>query len=143
MYLTCREQKLSIPEEYHALLSFAKNKYNPIKLYQFTYQNQEGLIPGLFLNLANRNDLPAGKEWKKDSGAIATRNVLDFYFGTYLPAKEKKPLLNGNDIQKVFQLEPNQFFATILYKVEEARVLGMINTRSQAITFAQNIIHNN
>ena len=74
---------------------------------------------------------------------MATRNVLDFYFGTYLPAKEKKPLLNGNDIQKLFQLKPNEFFATILYKVEEARVLGMISTRPQAISFAKNIIDSN
>ena len=124
-------------------LNFAKNKYNPIKLYQFTHQNQEGLIPGLFLNLANRNNLPVDHEWKKDSVTIATQNVLGFYFGTYLPAKEKKPLLDGNDIQKIFQLKPNHFFATILYKVEGARVLGMVSTRSQAISFAKNIIDSN
>ena len=71
------------------------------------------------------------------------RNVLAFYFQTYLPAKAKKPLLDGNDIQQKFKIKPNPFFKTILYKVEEARVLGNIHTRSEAISFAKEIIGSN
>ena len=111
-----------------------------LKLYQFIHQNEQGLVPGLFLHLANRLNLPAEKGWQTDPRAIAVRNVFDFYFQTYLPAKRKKPLLNGNDIQDISKIKPSPTFATILYKIEEARVLGIINTRSQAISFAKNIV---
>ena len=121
-------------------LSFAKDQSSRLKLYQFIHQNEQGLVPGLYLHLANRLDLPTEKEWQTDPGAIAVRNIFDFYFQTYLPAKRKKPLLNGNDIQDISKIKPSPTFATILYKIEEARVLGVINTRSQAISFAKNIV---
>jgi len=121
-------------------LNFADDHSSRLKLYQFIYQNEQGLVPGLYLHLANRLDLPTEKEWKTDPRAIAVRNIFDFYFQTYLPAKRKKPLLNGNDIQDISKIKPSPTFATILYKIEEARVLGIINTRSQAISFAKNIV---
>ena len=85
-------------------------------------------------------ELATEKEWQTDPGAMAIRNILDFFFKTYLPSKRKNPLLNGNDIQNIFKIKPSPTFATILYKIEEARVLGIINTRSQAITFAKKIV---
>ena len=121
-------------------LNFADNHSSRSKLYQFVHQNEQGLVPGLYLHLANRIDLPTQKEWQTDPKAMAARNILEFFFKTYLPAKKKKPLLNGNDIQDIFKIKPSPTFATILYKVEEARVLGIINTRSQAIIFAKEIV---
>ena len=121
-------------------LNFADDHSSRLKLYQFIHQNEQGLVPGLFLHLANRLNLPAEKEWQTDPRATVVRNIFDFYFQTYLPAKRKKPLLNGNDIQDISKIKPSPTFATILYKIEEARVLGVINTRSQAISFAKNIV---
>jgi len=120
--------------------SFANDQSSRLKLYQFIHQNEQGLIPGLYLHLANRLDLPTEKEWQTDPSAMAVRNILDFFFKIYLPAKRKKPLLNGNDIQDIFKIKPSPTFATILYKIEEARALGVINTRSQAITFAKKTV---
>ena len=121
-------------------LNFKEDHSCRLEFYQFIHQNEQGLIPGLFLHLANRLNLPAEKEWRTDLDAIAVRSIFDFYFRTYLPAKRKKPLLNGNDIQDISKIKPSPTFATILYKIEEARVLGVINTRSQAISFAKNIV---
>jgi len=95
----------------------------------------------LFLHLANRPKLPTGKQWKTDAISVAVQNVLAFYFQTYLPAKAKKPLINGNDIEQKFKIKPNPLFRTLLYKVEEARVLGIIHTRSEAINFLKLIIN--
>ena len=121
-------------------LNFTEDHPCRLEFYQFIHQNEQGLIPGLFLHLANRLNLPAEKEWQTDLDAMTVRNIFDFYFRTYLPAKRKKPLLNGNDIQHMFKIKPSPTFATILYKIEEARVLGVINTRSQAVSFAKNIV---
>ena len=124
-------------------LKFAGSHPNQFQLYQFINQNEAGLIPGLFLHLANRPKLPKGKQWKTDTTSTAVRNILSFYFQTYLPAKAKKPLLDGNDIQQKFKVTPNPFFKIVLHKVEEARVLGIIHTRSEAIGFAKELISSN
>jgi len=121
-------------------LKFAASHPNQFQLYHFINQNEDGLIPGLFLHLANRPKLPIGKSWKTDATSIAVRNVLAFYFQTYLPTKAKKPLLDGNDIQLKFKIPPSPIFATILYKVEEARVLGNIHTRSEAFGLVKKLI---
>lgn len=121
-------------------LDFAGCSPNLFLLYQFINQNKDGLIPGLYLHLANRPKLPKGEKWKTDALSIAVRNTFDFYFQTYLPAKAKAPLLNGNDIQQEFKINPDSIFKIILDKVEEARVLGIIHTRSEAIQFAKGIL---
>ncbi len=60
--------------------SFANDQSSRLKLYQFIHQNEQGLIPGLYLHLANRLDLPTEKEWQTDPSAMAIRNILDFFF---------------------------------------------------------------
>ena len=120
--------------------SFTKDLSSRFKLYQFIYENEQALVPGLFIYLANRVSLPTSKEWKVDAEAMKIRHILEFYFKTYLPAKKKEPLLDGNDIQHMFRIKPNPDFTTILYKIEEARVLGVIKTRPQAINLARKLI---
>jgi poly(A) polymerase len=120
--------------------SFTKDLSSQATLYQLIYQNEQALIPGLFIYLANRPNLPTSKEWKIDADATKARHVLEFYFKTYLPAKRKEPLLDGYDIKQKFKIKPNPAFATILYKIEEARVLGVIKTRAQAINLAKKLI---
>ena len=121
-------------------LNFAGSHPSQPELYQFIYQNEKGLVPGLFIYLSNRLNLPKDSEWETDKIAIAVRNIFDFYFHIYLPAKTKEPLLDGNDIQEKFRITPSPTFTTILYNVEEARILGIINTRSEAISYAKKII---
>jgi poly(A) polymerase len=121
-------------------LSVTDSSASQIKIYQLIHLNEQGLIPGLFLYLANRSILPKEKEWQADPSAMAVMKILNFYFRTYLPAKRKDPLLNGNDLQKELKIKPNSIIKIILYKVEESRVIGIINTRSEAIQLAKKII---
>ena len=124
-------------------LDFAGCSPNLYNLYQFINQHEKGLIPGLYLHLANRPKLPQADKWMTDADCITVRNTLDFYFHIYIPAKTRKPLLNGDDIQQVFKVTPNSSFKTLLDKIEEARVLGIIHTRSEAIHFAKGIFNSN
>ena len=68
------------------------------------------------------------------------QEILNFYYKIYLPAKAKKPLLNGNDIQKELKIIPSPIIKSILSKIEESRVLGTINTRSEAIQLAKELV---
>ncbi len=118
-------------------LSFTKNR---IQLYQFVHQNEEILIPGLFLYLANRAKLPTETAWNIDPHAIAVRNISNFYYKTYLPAKLKRPLLNGSDIQNKLKINPSPMFTAILDKAKMAQTLGIIKTKSEAISLAKALI---
>ena len=120
-------------------LDLSKNKLNQIELYEFVDKNEPGLISGLFLNLANQKNLPIEKGWKTDPTAKAIQKICNFYYKVYLPAKAKKPLLNGNDIKKELKIKPSPIIKTILSKIEESRVLGIINTRSEAIQLAKEL----
>ncbi len=121
-------------------LAVSESTDSRIKIYQLILLNEQGLIPGLFLYLANRSIMPHEKEWQPDPSPLAVIKILNFYFRTYLPAKRKNPLLNGNDLQRELKIKPNSIIKTILYKVEESRVIGIINTRPEAIQLAKKII---
>ncbi|KMP12343.1 hypothetical protein UZ36_01135 [Candidatus Nitromaritima sp. SCGC AAA799-C22] len=120
-------------------LKFAGKSPSLRQLYRFVDHHKDGLVPGLILNLADRQELPGGRGWKTDPDAVAVRNSFDFYFHIYLPAKKRKPLLNGDDLIKKLKLRPGSSFKPILDHVEEARVLGIIKTRPEAICFAEGI----
>jgi tRNA nucleotidyltransferase/poly(A) polymerase len=120
-------------------LKFAKNPQNSSQLYQFVSHNEDGLVPGLFLALADLPELPTEEAWKTNPTLIAARNTFNFYFKSYLPAKKKKPLLNGDDLIKQLGLKPGSLFKTILEQVEEARILKTIKTRKEALQLASDI----
>jgi len=120
-------------------LKFAGKSQNSSQLYQFVSHNEDGLVPGLFLALAALPELPAKAGWKTNLTLIAVRNTFNFYFKTYLPAKKKKPLLNGDDLIKQLGLKPGSLFKTILEQVEEARILKTIKTRKEALQFARDV----
>ena len=121
-------------------LDLLKNKPNQIELYKFVDKHEPSLISGLFLNFANRENLPTEKESKTDPTAQVMQKIFNFYYKIYLPAKSKKPLLNGNDIQKELKIKPSPIIKSILSKVEESRVLGTINTRPEAIQLAKELV---
>ena len=62
-------------------LNLPNNKSNQIELYKFVDKHEPGLIPGLFLNFANRKNLPTEKEWKTDptAKAIQKKSGLEDY----------------------------------------------------------------
>jgi len=120
-------------------LKFAGNPKNSSQLYRFVYHNEDGLVPGLFLALAALPEFPAEEAWKSNPTLIAVRNTFNFYFKTYLPAKKKKPLLNGDDLIKQLGLKPGSLFRTILEQVEEARILKTIKTRKEALQLARDV----
>ncbi len=120
-------------------LKFAEKPQNSSQLYQFVSHNEDGLVPGLFLALADLPELPTEEAWKINPTLIAVRNTFNFYFKTYLPAKKKKPLLNGDDLIKQLGLRPGSLFKTILGQVEEARILKTIKTRKEALQLARDI----
>ena len=58
--------------------------------------------------------------------------TYNFYYKWYLPSQNSPALINGDDLTNLFNLEPSPLFKTIIDKIEEERVLKLINTREEA-----------
>jgi tRNA nucleotidyltransferase/poly(A) polymerase len=105
-------------------------------VYQFIHRSSNELISSLLLSLATRL---GNQEDIKYFIPIINR-ILDFYIERYLPARGRPALLDGDVLKNKFQLKPSPRFRFILEKVEEARVLGIIQTSEEAEQLAKELI---
>lgn len=105
-------------------------------VYQFIHRSGNELISSLLLSLAVR--LGNQKDIKYFIPLI--NRILDFYIERYLPARGHPALLDGDALKNKFMLKPSPLFKSILDKVEEARVLGTIQTRKEAEQLAKELI---
>ena len=105
-------------------------------IYQFIHRSGNTLISSIILSIAVR----LGKQEDIKYPLSLVNRILDFYTEKYLPAKARPVLLNGDILKDKFQLEPSPRFKRILDKVEEARVLGTIQTPEEAEDLAKKLI---
>lgn len=121
-------------------LDFAGKEFDESKIYRFVKNNESELTSGLFLACAVKSTSENSDERKIKAFYQAARRISGFYFQRYLPAMSRGSLLDGNDLIRHFKLSPSPLFKTILDRVEEARVLGSLQSKSEAETAARNII---
>jgi poly(A) polymerase len=121
-------------------LDFAGKDIDESKMYQFVKNNESELMSGIFLACAVKSTFEKEPKSKTEKFYQAAHRVGEFYFERYLPAMEHKTLLDGKDLIQDFKLPPSPLFQIILDRVEEARVLGTIQSRSEAEALAQEII---
>lgn len=105
-------------------------------VYQFILRSGHELISSLLLSFAVR----LGNQEDIKYFVPLINRVLDFYFERYLPARSRPALLDGDVLKEKFQLKPSPRFKFILDKVEEARVLGTIQTKEEAEQLAKELI---
>lgn len=105
-------------------------------LYQFVHRSSHELISSLLLSLAVR----LGEQEDIKLFLPLINRILDFYFQRYLPARGRPALIDGDILKNKFQLTPSPLFRLILEKVEEARVLGTIQTQEEAEQLARKLI---
>lgn len=105
-------------------------------VYQFIHRSGHELISSLLLSLAIR----LGEQGDIKLFLPLINRVLDFYCDRYLPARSRPALLDGDVLKEKFQLKPSPRFKFILDKVEEARVLGTIQTKEEAEQLAKELI---
>lgn len=55
-------------------------------------------------------------------------------------APDQLPLLNGHDLQRRFALAPSPLIGTLLHRIEEARLSGIIESRDQAFQMAADLL---
>jgi tRNA nucleotidyltransferase/poly(A) polymerase len=105
-------------------------------IYQFVHRSGNELISSLLLSFAVR----LGNQEDIKYFIPLINRVLDFYVETYIPARGRPALLDGDVLKSKFELKPSPLFKSILDKVEEARVLGAIQTNEEAEQLARKLI---
>ena len=63
--------------------------------------------------------------------------IHNFYLERLRPIEKAPPLLNGFDIQQIFNIKPGPIIGKILKAVEEAQVEGIINNKEEACNFVE------
>jgi len=117
-------------------LEFAGSRINESLLYRFAKKYDEELMAGIFLSSA----VQSASDIDADPFLQSARRVTEFYFQRYLPAMDQKPIIGGDDLIRDFKLTPSPLFQLILNQVEEGRVLGTIESKTEATAIAQKII---
>ena len=64
-------------------------------------------------------------------------NLLRFYFKQYCPVIKEKPLLNGEEIIKKFNISPSPILGNVLNLIRRAQVLREIKTKIEAEVLAE------
>ena len=132
VYRTLKFSEIVLSESHSSSGAFK----NDSTVYQFIHRSGNELISSLLLSFAvwlgNQEDI-------KYFIPMINR-VLDFYIEKYLPARDRPTLLDGDVLKSKFQLTPSPQFRFILEKVEEARVLGIIQTSEEAEQLAKELI---
>jgi tRNA nucleotidyltransferase/poly(A) polymerase len=105
-------------------------------VYRFIHRSGNELASSLLLAFAVR----LGNQEDIKYFIPSINRILNFYIEKYLPARNRPSLLNGDILISKFQLTPSPRFRFILEKVEEARVLGIIETSEEAEQMASELI---
>jgi tRNA nucleotidyltransferase/poly(A) polymerase len=105
-------------------------------VYQFIHRSGNELISSLLLSFAIR----LGNQEDIQYFIPLINRILDFYIEKYLPAQSRPALLTGDVLISKFKLTPSPQFRFLLEKVEEARVLGIIQTSEEAEQLAKELI---
>jgi tRNA nucleotidyltransferase/poly(A) polymerase len=132
VYRTLKFSEILLSETHSTGRGFKKDS----TVYQFIHRSGNELISSLLLSFAVRL---GNQEDIKYFIPIINR-ILDFYIERYLPARGRPALLDGDVLKNKFQLKPSPRFRFILEKVEEARVLGIIQTSEEAEQLAKELI---
>ncbi len=127
-------------EAINSNLDFAGGTIDESQLYRFVKNNESQLLAGIFLACAVKSTIENEPNSQTEEFYQASHRVGEFYFERYLPAMDRKPLLDGKDLIQNFKLPPSPLFQSLLEQVEEARVLGTIQSKSEAEALAQEII---
>lgn len=110
-------------------------------IYRFFRDTKDASLDILCLSLADylasKGKEVDRKDWQAKVDAV--HYILKTHNEMQIVTKTPR-LLNGHDLMKEFSLSPGPVLGDLLEKVEEARVLGQISTKEEALSFVGKIL---
>ncbi|MBF0541831.1 MAG: CCA tRNA nucleotidyltransferase [Nitrospirae bacterium] len=76
----------------------------------------------------------------EDKFIESAAEILSYYNNEYLPLSKKPRLINGDDLEEIFGIEPSVQFREILNMVEEKRLAGEICSKEEAVRVVEKFL---
>ena len=118
--------------------SLASNLNNS-SLYELCVIAGDQLVSGLLLKVCSLPIIDRS-DFQKHEKLYSCIQLLEFYFGSYLPVLGEKALLNGNDVIRIFKISPSPALGNVLQSIQRAQVLGEIKTSKEAKDLAEKLL---
>ena len=119
--------------------------YSDVDIYRYFSQFKEGGVSGLLIFLSgkyNEKDQPESyKQWCE--WVVFVQNYISAYFTRYMDVIAPKPLLSGNDIQKLLNLPSGPVIGQIKDSLIEAQIRGAVNNIAEAESFVKHFAMEN
>jgi len=112
--------------------------------YRYFRDLRETGVDAVLLSLADMlaayEDTLEPAKWQRELGAALT--LLDAWFSRREQVVEPRMLLDGDDLQHEFGLEPGAIIGELLAQLREAQASGEVYNRAGAVLFVREILHN-
>ncbi len=112
--------------------------------YRYFRDLRETGVDAVLLSLADMlaayEDTLEPAKWQRELGAALT--LLDAWFSRREQVVEPRMLLDGDDLQHEFGLEPGAIIGELLAQLREAQASGEVYNRAGAVLFVKEILHN-
>jgi len=112
---------------------------NNSSLYELCVIAGDQLVSGLLLKVCSLPIIDRS-DFQKHEKLYSCIQLLEFYFGSYLPVLGEKALLNGNDVIRIFKISPSPALGNVLQSIQRAQVLGEIKTSKEAKDLAEKLL---
>ena len=123
----------------HVFSISLSSNLNNSSLYDLCVIGGDQLVAGLLLKACSLPILDSF-EFSKHEKLYSCTQLLEFYFGSYLPVLGEKALLNGNDLIRIFNISPSPALGNVLQSIQRAQVLGEIKTAKEAKDLAEKLL---
>ena len=123
----------------HIFSNSLTSDLNNSSLYDLCIIGGDQLVAGLLLKACSLPILDSF-ELPKHEKLYSCTQLLEFYFGSYLPVLGEKALLNGNDVIRIFNISPSPVLGNVLQSIQRAQVLGEIKTAKEAKDLAEKLL---
>ena len=123
----------------HVFSNSLASDLNNSSLYDLCVLGGDQLVAGLLLKVCSLPILDSS-DFQKYEKLYSCAQLLEFYFGSYLPVLGEKALLNGNDLIRIFNISPSPALGNVLQSIHRAQVLGEIKTSKEAKDLAEKLL---
>jgi len=123
----------------HVFSNSLASDLNKSSLYDLCVLGGDQLVAGLLLKVCSLPILDSS-DFQKYEKLYSCAQLLEFYFGSYLPVLGEKALLNGNDLIRIFNISPSPALGNVLQSIHRAQVLGEIKTSKEAKDLAEKLL---
>ncbi|HHP7233115.1 MAG TPA: CCA tRNA nucleotidyltransferase [Desulfobacterales bacterium] len=150
-YQVCRRLRTSVRQaDYVAFI--LQHHLRPLRLYAGRPNRRESMreqvrffldchprVTDVLLHAAADQLAEFNAENANKAGAFKTfvQALLDTYYREMRPRIEAPPLLTGSDLKQSFHLKPSPQFRIILKRLQEARLMGEIRNRADALDWVR------